>query len=404
MSGSVREARLVALGDVMQMSRQPVKVDRDREYPNLGIYSFGRGVFAKPPISGATTSASTLYRVREGQFIYSRLFAFEGAFGVVPSQMNGWYVSNEYPTFDVDERQAVVDFLNLAICRQPAWDELAAMTVGMGHRRQRLRPDDLLAFEIALPSLDEQRAILELCSAAEQLSTAARGEARAAFVALRARTEELLFAAEGWEVLPDGWTVGSLAEVTDIRSGITKGRKARGALRPLSFIRAANVQRGYLDLSEIKMLEVTEDEAVRFALKPGDLLLIEGGNAEHLGRGWVWGGELEHAVFQNHVFRARPKPDHVSPRYLAYAVAASPARAYCLDCAKKTTNLASINKSQISEMPIALPPRSVQEAIVEMLDSLRQTGVEAERAASAAERMQSALIEEVLSGARRVRI
>lgn len=397
MSGSLQEPRLVALGEVMQISRQPVKVERDREYPNFGIYSFGRGLFAKPPISGTTTSASTLYRVRERQFIYSRLFAFEGAFGVVPPHMNGWYVSNEYPTFDVDERQALVDFLRLAICRQPAWDELAAMTVGMGHRRQRLRPDDFLAFEIELPSLDEQRAIVELCSAAEQLSTAARDEARAAFAALAAAAEELLYTAEGWGDLPDGWTLASLAEVSDIRSGITKGRKTRGALRPLAFIRAANVQNGYLDLSEIKMLEVTEDEAVRFALQPGDLLMIEGGNAEHLGRGWLWDGELEQAVFQNHVFRARPSLDHVSPRYLAYAIAASPARAYCLDCAKKTTNLASINKSQISEMSIAVPPRTVQEQIVETLDSLRRTGVEAERAASAAERMQSALIEELLS-------
>ena len=62
------------------------------EYPNLGIYSFGRGLFAKPSISGATTSAPKLFRVRSGQFIYSRLFAFEGAFGVVPEHMDGWYV------------------------------------------------------------------------------------------------------------------------------------------------------------------------------------------------------------------------------------------------------------------------------------------------------------------------
>ncbi len=73
----------VALGELLRHASEPVRVQQDADYPNFGIYSFGRGLFAKPPISGMQTSAGTLYRVRAGNFIYSRLFAFEGSYGLV---------------------------------------------------------------------------------------------------------------------------------------------------------------------------------------------------------------------------------------------------------------------------------------------------------------------------------
>jgi type I restriction enzyme S subunit len=177
---SIRDSRPVRLGDLMRLEREPVKVDPAAEYPNLGIYSFGKGVFPKPPISGAATSAPTLYRVRAGQFIYSRLFAFEGAFALVPPEMDGWYVSNEYPTFDVDELKALAEFLRITICRRRAWEQLAGMTIGAGHRRQRLQPDAFLEFEVELPPLDEQRQIVGAVGAAEEVVRASRVEAQAA--------------------------------------------------------------------------------------------------------------------------------------------------------------------------------------------------------------------------------
>jgi type I restriction enzyme S subunit len=85
---------------VVRLVSQPYVVNPDESYPNLGIYSFGRGLFRKAPISGLETSAKVLYRVKAAQFIYSRLFAFEGAYGAVTKDYDGFYVSNEYPTFE----------------------------------------------------------------------------------------------------------------------------------------------------------------------------------------------------------------------------------------------------------------------------------------------------------------
>jgi type I restriction enzyme, S subunit len=101
----------VALSDLLQPADEAVPVRQDRRYPNFGIYSFGRGLFAKPPIDGMATSATSLRRVRSGNFIYSRLFAFEGSYGLVDVGFDGHYVSNEYPSFQIDRAHLEPGFL-----------------------------------------------------------------------------------------------------------------------------------------------------------------------------------------------------------------------------------------------------------------------------------------------------
>src|SRR5207249_4828050 len=85
----------VALNKVLSLTADIVSVDATISYPNIGIFSYGRGTFTKPPIEGSATSATQLFRVRSGQFIYSRLFAFEGAYAVVEPPEDGSYVSTE---------------------------------------------------------------------------------------------------------------------------------------------------------------------------------------------------------------------------------------------------------------------------------------------------------------------
>jgi hypothetical protein len=73
----------VTVSDCLQPASDVVPVERHRQYQNFGIYSYARGLFHKRPINGLASSALTLRRVKRRQFVYSRLFAFEGASGIV---------------------------------------------------------------------------------------------------------------------------------------------------------------------------------------------------------------------------------------------------------------------------------------------------------------------------------
>ncbi len=150
-----------SLGVVITLRPDPVRVDTAASYPNLGIYSFGRGLFEKPPIEGIVTSATTLFRVRAGQFIYSRLFAFEGAYGIVPSDLDGRFVSNEYPTFDCHPERVRPEFLEAYFKGPEVWQRVAVGSKGLGDRRQRVQPEQVLTHKLWLPPMSWQDRIAE---------------------------------------------------------------------------------------------------------------------------------------------------------------------------------------------------------------------------------------------------
>ena len=152
----------LALKTILNPSSDVHLVNPTKYYPNLGIYSFARGPFAKPPIDGSLTSAKVLHRVRKGQFIYSRLFAFEGAYTIVPKELDGRFVSGEFPSFDVDRDVAVPQFLAAYFMSPQVWSYFALESVGLGNRRQRVNQERFLQQPIWLPPMKYQLLVRDM--------------------------------------------------------------------------------------------------------------------------------------------------------------------------------------------------------------------------------------------------
>lgn len=150
---------LVALDEVLVRERDEVPVQPHETYRTAGICSFGKGLFTREPLTGAETSYKSYFRLRAGQFVYSRLFAWEGAVAIVPPDFDGFFVSQEFPTFAIDASRADPSYL-AALCRWPNFHEdLAGGTKGLGLRRQRVHPQQLLAIKVPLPDVEEQRRV-----------------------------------------------------------------------------------------------------------------------------------------------------------------------------------------------------------------------------------------------------
>ncbi|HEY0637421.1 MAG TPA: hypothetical protein VGD67_07225 [Pseudonocardiaceae bacterium] len=147
----------VRLGQILTLNRHKVRIQPELVYRTAGIYSFGRGVFEREKIQGADTAASVLYQLRERQFIMSRLNGWEGALDVVPASIEGCLVSNEYPTFTIDENLATPEYLKW-LTRWPSfWAQL--LPRGSMVRRRRVQISQLLDVVIPLPSIEEQRRV-----------------------------------------------------------------------------------------------------------------------------------------------------------------------------------------------------------------------------------------------------
>lgn len=388
----------VTLGDVLTPKSQRVKVSESHEYQNLGLYSYGRGAFEKTPISGKSTSAPALFQVQAGQFIYSRLFAFEGAFAVVPDHMDGWFVSNEYPTFDINQDLVLTSYLRAIMCRPSAWTALADMTVGMGHRRQRLHPDELLSFEITLPPIDEQHRIITAIRTVESGLSAARSLHVKSESFLESLRESLLVENGDW-ICRDDWRVLPLEDVCQVTLGFTKGRKLTGPTQEVPYLRAANVQDGFFKLDNVADIEACQADHDKYLLAPNDILLLEGGNLEHVGRAWIWGGEISTCLHQNSTIRARVRNEQeCNPRFIAWALGATPAREFCLDEASQTSNVAHLGLAGARQIPVPLPPLDRQLEITRDLDVARRNLVSAIRKVQRYADMRADLIDALTSG------
>lgn len=162
------------LGDVFQQRDDRVRVLSEGKYPIAGVYGFGRGLFARAVISGTDTSYKELHRLHAGDFVISRVKAWEGAVGVVPPELDGHYVSKEFPSFSADLSRVDPRWVKFFFDSEDGRHALTSCTKGLGARRERVKEEALL--NISLPSLPvaAQRAVVERLEALDRHA----GEAR----------------------------------------------------------------------------------------------------------------------------------------------------------------------------------------------------------------------------------
>jgi type I restriction enzyme S subunit len=208
---------------------------------------------------------------------------------------------------------------------------------------------------------------------------------------------------EGLPELAEGWVWATMNMLTETVGGVTKGRNFRG--RPTIFapyLRVANVQRGNLDLDVIKDIEILEEELNRYRLEEGDLLLTEGGDWDKLGRSAIWRNQIPNCIHQNHIFRARSYLKELPTRWLMYSTNSDFGRKYFAGSSKQTTNLASINLTQLRSCPIPLPPLQEQQRIISEVERLLTIMDEVEIMTDInlrrAERMRQAILKRAFEG------
>jgi len=195
---SRRDWPLVRLGEVLTQAVRAEQVDPSREYRLLGVRLEGLGPFRRETVSGSQTAATKLFVVKTGDFIYSRLFACRGAFGVIGPELDGCYVSGEFPVFIPDSDRLDVEFLRYWFRLPQVIARVDADCTGSTPlTRNRFNERFFRLLEFPLPPLAEQRRVVariaELATAiseAQMLRKQADGETRSLFAARKRQVFE----------------------------------------------------------------------------------------------------------------------------------------------------------------------------------------------------------------------
>ena len=167
----------------------------------------------------------------------------------------------------------------------------------------------------------------------------------------------------------DSWTWRPLGDLFEIGAGKTMSAAARNGADKIPFLRTSNVLWDEIDLSSVDEMSIPEHELPAKLLRPGDLLVCEGGE---IGRSAIWNGEVEPMSFQNHLHRLRPKIEEVEPRFYVYFLQSAFTQLGIFEGAGNRTTIPNLSRSRLAALHVPQPAFDEQRAIVTMLGQIRK--------------------------------
>lgn len=150
----------VRLGDLVAAVRTPIIPVARKEYVEIGVRSFGRGVFRKPTTTAEAIGSKKVFEVGPDLLIINIVFAWEGAVARTTSEHVGTIASHRFPNFRVDPERADLDYILFMLRSERGQGMLAAASPGSAGRNRTLSTGALLDNPIPLPPLGEQRRIV----------------------------------------------------------------------------------------------------------------------------------------------------------------------------------------------------------------------------------------------------
>ena len=149
----------VRVGDVLKLQRRSVVVDLSRAYEEIGIRSFGRGIFHKEPVSGADLGTKRVFRVEPGDLVISNVFAWEGAIAVASEGEDGRIGSHRFMTFVPTDDRIDTPWAAWYFGSEQGLELIRKASPGSAGRNRTLAINRFEALEIPLPAIDEQHRV-----------------------------------------------------------------------------------------------------------------------------------------------------------------------------------------------------------------------------------------------------
>lgn len=163
----------IRLSTIIKRVKDTISIEDKTLYKRITIKQYGQGVTQRDTVLGKDIGTKKQFIASGGQLIISGIDARNGSIGIVPNELSGAIVTNDFWLFDVSEK-ANTQYLLLLLSSelfQLYWQSKSSGTTN----RQRINQNDLLALEIPLPNLAIQEKIVAKYNAvigeAEQYET-----------------------------------------------------------------------------------------------------------------------------------------------------------------------------------------------------------------------------------------
>jgi type I restriction enzyme, S subunit len=391
----------VRVGTLVRQVTKRIKADPDPEFRMAGVKWYGEGVFHRETVRGDAMSASHVTPLVSGALIYNRLFAWKASFAVVTPELADCYVSSEFPQFIPDSTRILPEYLYLFCTRAATIRAVNAASTGSSAvSRNRFKEEEFLNFEIPLPPLTEQEAIVARWRKAQRDIAAARSrlEKRKAEIDARFSSDLGLripdkasmprafvvlwrdflrwgvrfnqLGLSGADITQGTYPVVELDSLLEVVQYGTS-EKANSNHKGVPILRIGNIKERDINFTELKHVSLPKKTLAGLLLKNGDVLIIRtSGSRDLVGTCAVF----RHAgdfIFASYLIRLRFDHSKVFPEFVSWFLNSHLGRQQ-VDAVSRQIMQNNVNSEELRGLQIPLPPLDVQKQIVERIAAARE--------------------------------
>lgn len=351
----------IRTNEFLRQNRDTETVKPNKLYRLLGVRLEGKGPFIRAEKFGSEVRAKRLQKVDAGDFVYSRLFAWRGAIGLIPADMDGAYVSNEFPNFKIAENRVLPRFLELYFRQRKVWNRIAKHCRGTTTvSRNRFKEEFFLDFQISIPPLDGQKWIV---SKVDRL-LAHVNNIEALQQQAERETEELFSSVlrKCWSK-KDGWSTRPLGELTTTVSGQVDPK-----IEPyvsLPHINGSNIESGTCRLLPYRLAKDDGVKSGKYHFRPNAILYSK--IRPYLRKAVQVPFE---GICSADVYAFDRISPEIEPRFLMYSLIAPDFCSYANSISGRT-RMPKLNKKQLFAFQMFYPSLERQREIAQRLDTIQ---------------------------------
>jgi len=394
--------------EVMNLVRQPVSVEKNKLYHQIGIRSHAKGLFYKEPITGEKLGDKRVFWVEPNCFVVNIVFAWERAVTATSNAEIGMIASHRFPMFKPKDDELDLGYITRYFQSTQGQESLSLVSPGGAGRNKTLGQKEFLQLSIPVPPLHEQKKIAAILSSVDEALASTQAVIDQTRKVKQGLLQQLLtrgightkFKESAIGKIPESWEIVPLAQLCEkIVNGYVGATRDIYHEEGTPYILCQNVRANRFVPKIFKWVskEFHENNS-RSALKEGDVITVQtgAGNGDTCVVPPQFDGANCHALIIS-----RAKPNLLNSYYLSEYLNSPEGRAR-IDVISTGMAYPHLNTTELRKLLIPLPTIQEQDGIVQYLRSFESTIFENEFYLNSLENLKRGLMQDLLTGKVRV--
>ena len=382
---------MMRIGEFLKRNKTAITIQDGVKYKRVTIKVRNGGVILRDEVMGENIGTKKQFLVSEGQFILSKIDARNGAMGIIPSELDGAVVTQDFLPYDIDATKVNPQYFVL-VCTTKQFVAFCQSCSSGTTNRQRVDEAQFLNIKVPVPSLEEQNKLVEeynktitkIVDKENTINTLKKSIDQyicdvLGYNAIKTNTNKIKRLLSTyhykdlgrWDIFNLNYEVQSEVYPTTILKDIVVAKPKYGA----SYKTIHKVS----DVRYIRITDINEDGTLnkdivsadgydnQYLLQDGDFLIARSGNT--VGKTFLYQSDIGKAIYAGYLIKFVLNPDLINPKYLLFYTKSSIYKRW-INSNMRVSAQPNINSEQYLFSPIIVPEMEVQDRIVKHIESI----------------------------------